>query len=215
MLDTAARPNGIYAIRFRNTMSGPRHKETFVRGYGFQGGNNVALNFRAPGFGAELEEGCSSIRWYRCSSSASAMLSCLVARATSWRSIRRRSMSMASRSCGLTWQWGANEKAMIPDMAVTAAEMLEAAGARNASPRRFPIASPATRFTTWASPAWERKPRRRCSTSFSRTHDVANLYVMDGAGFPSGACQNPTLTIMALAVRSCDHLLEEMKRGTV
>jgi choline dehydrogenase-like flavoprotein len=36
---------------------------------------------------------------------------------------------------------------------------------------------------------------------------------MDGAGFPSGACQNPTLTIMALAVRSSDYLLEQMRRG--
>jgi choline dehydrogenase-like flavoprotein len=38
---------------------------------------------------------------------------------------------------------------------------------------------------------------------------------MDGAGFPSSACQNPTLTIMALAVRSTDHLLEEMRRGSI
>jgi choline dehydrogenase-like flavoprotein len=38
---------------------------------------------------------------------------------------------------------------------------------------------------------------------------------MDGASFPSGGCQNPTLTIMALAVRSTDHLLEQMKRGNV
>jgi choline dehydrogenase-like flavoprotein len=35
------------------------------------------------------------------------------------------------------------------------------------------------------------------------------------AGFPSSACQNPTLTIMALAVRSSDYLLGEMKRGKV
>jgi choline dehydrogenase-like flavoprotein len=38
---------------------------------------------------------------------------------------------------------------------------------------------------------------------------------MDGSGFTSGACQNPTLTIMALAVRSSDYLLGEMKRGTL
>jgi len=44
---------------------------------------------------------------------------------------------------------------------------------------------------------------------------VGNLFVMDGAGFTSGACQNPTLTIMALTVRSTDHLLQEMKQGNV
>ena len=52
-------------------------------------------------------------------------------------------------------------------------------------------------------------------TQFCRTHDIDNLYVMDGSAFVSIACQNPTLTIMALAVRSTDHLLDEMKKGNV
>ena len=42
---------------------------------------------------------------------------------------------------------------------------------------------------------------------------MKNLFVMDGSGFTSTACQNPTLTIMALAVRSTDYLKGEMKRG--
>ena len=48
---------------------------------------------------------------------------------------------------------------------------------------------------------------------FQQAHDIRNLFVMDASGFPSSGCQNPTLTIMALAVRSCDYLLEEMRRG--
>ena len=50
---------------------------------------------------------------------------------------------------------------------------------------------------------------------FLQTHDINNLYVMDASSFVSGGCQNPTLTIMALAVRGCDHLMEEMKKGNV
>jgi choline dehydrogenase-like flavoprotein len=50
---------------------------------------------------------------------------------------------------------------------------------------------------------------------FQQVHEVANLFVMDGAGFTSGACQNPTLTIMALAVRSTDYLMDEMKKGSL
>jgi hypothetical protein len=38
---------------------------------------------------------------------------------------------------------------------------------------------------------------------------------MDAAGFPSGATQNPTLTIMALAVRSSDYLMGELKKGNL
>lgn len=56
-------------------------------------------------------------------------------------------------------------------------------------------------------------PKKSVLNGYQQTHDVRNLFVMDGAGFTSGACQNATLTIMALAVRSTDYLLEQMKRG--
>jgi hypothetical protein len=38
---------------------------------------------------------------------------------------------------------------------------------------------------------------------------------MDAASFVSGGCQNPTVTIMALAVRSTDYLMEEMRKGSL
>ena len=41
-----------------------------------------------------------------------------------------------------------------------------------------------------------------------RTHDVENLYVVDGSFFPSSAAVNPSLTIMANALRVGDHILE-------
>jgi choline dehydrogenase-like flavoprotein len=44
-----------------------------------------------------------------------------------------------------------------------------------------------------------------------RTHEVANLYVVDGAFFPSSAAVNPTLTIIANALRVGDHLCDRLK----
>ena len=38
---------------------------------------------------------------------------------------------------------------------------------------------------------------------------------MEAAGFTSGGCQNPTLTVMALTVRSTDYLMAEMKKGNL
>ncbi|MEO0924524.1 MAG: GMC family oxidoreductase, partial [Cyanobacteria bacterium J06643_13] len=43
-----------------------------------------------------------------------------------------------------------------------------------------------------------------------RTHDVDNLYVVDGSFFPSSAAVNPTLTIIANAIRVGEHLMERM-----
>jgi choline dehydrogenase-like flavoprotein len=44
-----------------------------------------------------------------------------------------------------------------------------------------------------------------------RTHEIENLYVVDGSFFPSIAAVNPTLTIMANALRVGDHLLDRLK----
>jgi choline dehydrogenase-like flavoprotein len=48
---------------------------------------------------------------------------------------------------------------------------------------------------------------------WNQSHDVKNLFVMDGSAFASGGSQNPTLTIMALAMRSSEYLAERMKRS--
>ncbi|MEL6262516.1 MAG: GMC family oxidoreductase [Cyanobacteria bacterium J06626_6] len=43
-----------------------------------------------------------------------------------------------------------------------------------------------------------------------RTHDIENLYVVDGSFFPSSAALNPTLTIIANAIRVSEHLAEQL-----
>jgi choline dehydrogenase-like flavoprotein len=50
---------------------------------------------------------------------------------------------------------------------------------------------------------------------YQQSHDIKNLLVMDGAGFVSSGWHNPTLTSMALAVRSCDYLMSEVRKGSV
>lgn len=50
---------------------------------------------------------------------------------------------------------------------------------------------------------------------WGQTHDVANLFVSDGSQFTTGAAENPTLTIVALAIRQADHIAREMAAGTI
>jgi choline dehydrogenase-like flavoprotein len=56
-------------------------------------------------------------------------------------------------------------------------------------------------------------PKDGVLNSFCQTHDVANLYVFGGNAFPSSGDKHPTLTMMALTVRGCDHLIEQAKNA--
>ena len=55
-------------------------------------------------------------------------------------------------------------------------------------------------------------PAKSVLNKWCRAWDVNNLFVTDGAPFPSNADKNPTLTIMANAWRVADHILERMQR---
>jgi choline dehydrogenase-like flavoprotein len=48
---------------------------------------------------------------------------------------------------------------------------------------------------------------------FCQSWDVRNLFVMDGSCFVSQGVQNPTLTMMAIAGRSCDYLVDACRRS--
>ncbi|HEX3712647.1 MAG TPA: GMC family oxidoreductase [Trebonia sp.] len=50
---------------------------------------------------------------------------------------------------------------------------------------------------------------------FGRAHDIANLFVSDGSVMTTGAAANPTLTIVALALRQADHIEQQMKAGAL
>ncbi len=50
---------------------------------------------------------------------------------------------------------------------------------------------------------------------WGQTHDIANLFVSDGSQFTTGAAENPTLTIVALAIRQADHIASEMSAGNI
>ena len=56
------------------------------------------------------------------------------------------------------------------------------------------------------------KPRDGVTTKWGQAHDIENLFVSDGSVFSSSAAANPTLTIVALAIRQAHHIAERMMR---
>jgi choline dehydrogenase-like flavoprotein len=51
--------------------------------------------------------------------------------------------------------------------------------------------------------------------AFGQTHDVANLFISDGSQFTTGAAENPTLTIVALAIRQAEYIAGQMKKKNI
>lgn len=50
---------------------------------------------------------------------------------------------------------------------------------------------------------------------YGQTHDVQNLFISDGSVFPSVGCENPTLTIVALAMRQADYVLRQLAGNAI
>ena len=210
-LGAPRRPNGLYTIRMKNTINGPREKN-YLRGFGFQGGGSTTFRMNAPGYGNAFKK---------------AVLDPLTAiNLVGFGEVLPRFDNFVEIDptvvdkfgipvLRITMTWGENEKAMIPDMAVTATQMMEAAGARNIEPFTVLDRIPGYGIHELGTARMGRDPRTSVLNAFLQTHDINNLYVLDASSFVSSGCQNPTLTIMALAVRGCDHLMEEMKRGNV
>ena len=59
------------------------------------------------------------------------------------------------------------------------------------------------------------KPRDGVVNKFGQTHDIKNLFISDGSQFTTSAACNPTLTIVALAIRQADHIAGAMQRKDI
>jgi choline dehydrogenase-like flavoprotein len=58
-------------------------------------------------------------------------------------------------------------------------------------------------------------PKTSVLNKWNQSHDIKNLFVLDGSSFVSGGPQNPTLTIVALGMRACDYMAEQMRAGNI
>lgn len=105
-------------------------------------------------------------------------------------------------------QWGTNEEALFNDMVGWSLAILEKAGAEVLTVPDGPAPNHELGGCRMGS-----DPRTSVVDAHCRTHDVPNLYVVDGSVFPSASEKNPTHTIMALAARAAEHLAGRLQKG--
>jgi len=58
-------------------------------------------------------------------------------------------------------------------------------------------------------------PRDGVCNKFGQTHDIANLFISDGSQFTTGGAENPTLTIVTLAIRQSDYIADQMGKNQI
>ena len=95
------------------------------------------------------------------------------------------------------------------------AEIIDAMKVEKASLPVQGSTSSARTSTNAARRAWEAIRRRAWWTNIGQVHDAKNVFVTDGAVFVTQGCYEPTLTIMALAARTADYIVEELKHGNL
>ena len=58
-------------------------------------------------------------------------------------------------------------------------------------------------------------PKTSVLNKWNQSHDIKNLFVVDGSSFVTGGSQNPTMTILALSMRASEYLAEQMKKREI
>lgn len=207
------RPNGIYIPRFRNV--GNDKRTDYIRGFGYQGSagrSNWARGVQEMSIGEDLKNELTAPGGW--SIGITGFGECLPY------SDNRVTLNPDSKdifglpTLRIDAEWKENEKVMREDMKVAAAEMLEASGFKNVkmydNPNNMGLG-----IHEMGTARMGKDPKTSVLNKWNQVHEASNVFVTDGAAMTSSACQNPSLTYMALTARAADHAVSELKKGNL
>ena len=114
----------------------------------------------------------------------------------------------------IRFHYGNNEQNMALHAQTSLGEVVDALGFRPMIAHDG-LLVPGTRAHELGGARMGISPSDSVLNGFNQCWDVPNLFVTDGACFPSAGYKGPTLTMMALTVRACDRVLEMLRAGAV
>ena len=208
------RANGIYIPRYQN-MSGDKKNRDYVRGFGYQGGasrGNWHAEVAEMAFGAEFKDQMTvpgawnmglggfgeSLPYYENKVYID----------------QTKKDKWGQPVLAIDCEFKDNERKMRVDMMNDAAEMLEAAGIKDVTTYDNGSA-PGMAIHEMGTARMGHDPKTSVLNKWNQMHEVKNVFVTDGSCMPSAACQNPSLTYMALTARACDFAVTELKKGNL
>ena len=206
------RANGIYIVRFANLFG---DKRDYLRGFGYQGGagrDGWSRNVAEMSIGAGLKETlCEPGQW---SMGMTGFGELLPYHENKVSLDRTKKDKWGLPVLAMDAELKDNEKKMRKDMASEAAEMLEAAGVKQV--RTWDSGHPVgDGIHEMGTARMGRDPKTSVLNAHNQVWDAKNVFVTDGACMTSSACQNPSLTYMALTARAANFAVEELKKGNI
>jgi choline dehydrogenase-like flavoprotein len=203
------RPTGFYIPRYRNLFG---EKRDYLRGFGYQGGAGREGWSRAVkelGVGAAFKDAMAQPgQWTIGATAFGEMLpnhnntvSLDEAKKDKW------GLPVLKIDCAT----GENERLMRKDMTADMAEMLEQSGVKDV--HTFDNTYyPGMGIHEMGTARMGRDPKTSVLNEHNQVWDAPNVFVTDGSCMVSSACQNPSLTYMALTARAADFAVNELKR---
>jgi choline dehydrogenase-like flavoprotein len=206
---TGSRPTGFYIPRYRNLFG---DKREYLRGFGYQGSasrTDWRRAVRELGVGADFKDQMSQPGGWRIGATAFGemlpnhdnYIGLDDTKTDKW------GLPVLKIDCEI----GENEYMMRVDMMNDMAESLESAGVRNVEPYDNEYA-PGMGIHEMGTARMGRDPKTSVLNGWNQVWDAPNVFVTDGSSMTSAACQNPSLTYMALTARAADHAVNELKR---
>lgn len=206
------RANGVYVPRYRNVGN---DKRDYVRGFGYQGGasrsgwhNDIA----ELAFGGDFKDLISTPgNW---NMGLGGFGETLPFHKNHVYIDKTKKDKWGQPVLAIDCEFGENEAKMRVDMMNDAAEMLEDAGIKNVN--TYDNGSePGMAIHEMGTARMGHDPKTSVLNKWNQMHEVKNVFVTDGSCMTSAACQNPSLTYMALTARACDFAVKELKKGNL
>jgi choline dehydrogenase-like flavoprotein len=206
------RANGIYVPRFRN-LNG--EKRDYIRGFGYQGSatrENWQRSVAEMGIGAGLKDALTEPGdWTMGITGFGEILPYHDNKITLDKSKKDKwGLPVLNFDCEIK----ENEKKMRKDMMEDAKEMLESSGLKNVKTYDNLYAM-GMGIHDMGTARMGKDPKVSVLNGKNQVWDAKNVFVTDGAFMASAACQNPSLTYMAMTARAADFAVKELKKGNL
>lgn len=202
------RPTGVYIPRFRNW--GNDKRTDYLRGFAFAAGGSRAIADSSDAMiGEDLKERLVNLgpwKFYM-----TGMGECLPDHNNKISLSKDLKDDWGIPLLDIDAAFGQNEHNMTKDILASGAEMLEQAGFVNIQTNDARQAM-GLGIHEMGTARMGRDPKTSVLNGHNQVWGAKNVFVTDGACMTSGACQNPSLTYMALTARAADFAVGELKK---